>query len=105
MIAAVNCDGKSPCDRAEYNLEFEIVGKVRGITIDDFQIITNKEQKKEFEITFESIGAGACMVVDFKDGAVKSFGDKSYCEEWQPDVKYDPLIETLITPQPLTYIF
>ena len=58
-----------------------------------------------FEITFESVGAGTCMVIDFKDGALKSFGDKTYCEEWQPDVKYDPVFTALTTPQPLTHTF
>ena len=52
-------------------LTFEMVGKVKGPLIDDFQIISNKEQEKEFEISFESIGSGSCMVVDFKDGSLK----------------------------------
>ena len=52
-------------------LSFEMVGKVKGPLIDDFQIISNKEQEKEFEISFESIGSGSCMVVDFKDGSIK----------------------------------
>ena len=52
-------------------LSFEMVGKVKGPLIDDFQIISNKEQEKEFEISFESIGSGSCMVVDFKDGSMK----------------------------------
>ena len=89
----------------EYNFQFEIVGKVRGAKIDDFQIITSKEQKKDFEITFDSIGAGTCMVIDFKDGAIKSYGDEAYCEEWKPDVKYDPVFDALTTPQPLTYVY
>ena len=40
----------NPPDIVEYNLQFEIVGKVRGAKINDFQIITSKEQKKDFEI-------------------------------------------------------
>ena len=52
-------------------LTFEMVGKVQGPLIDDFQIISNKEQLKEFEITFESIGSGTCMMLDFKDGTQK----------------------------------
>ena len=89
----------------EYHLQFEIVGKVRGVRIDDFQIITSKEQRKEFEISFESIGAGTCILVDFKDGGIKTFGDKVYCEMWQPDVRYDPLFESLTTPQLLYYTY
>ena len=52
-------------------LTFEIVGKVKGPLIDDYQIISNKAQEKEFEISFETIGSGSCMVVDFKDGSMK----------------------------------
>ena len=52
-------------------LTFEMVGKVQGPMIDDFQIISNKEQLKKFEITFESIGSGTCMMLDFKDGTQK----------------------------------
>ena len=52
-------------------VSFEMVGKVKGPLIDDFQIISNKAQEKEFEISFETIGSGSCMVIDFKDGSVK----------------------------------
>ena len=52
-------------------LSFEMVGKVKGPLIDDYQIISNKAQEKEFEISFETIGSGSCMVVDFKDGSMK----------------------------------
>ena len=54
-----------------FDLEFEIVKKVTGVKINDFQIITVKEQMKEFEISFESFGSGACMLIDFKDGMIK----------------------------------
>ena len=52
-------------------VSFEMVGKVKGPLIDDFQIISNKAQEKEFEISFETIGSGSCMVIDFKDGSMK----------------------------------
>ena len=54
-----------------YDLTFEMVGKVRGPIIDDFQIISNKEQTKEFEISFDALGSATCLVLDFKDGIVK----------------------------------
>ena len=38
------------------NLEFEMVGKVSGVKIDDFQKITRKEELKHFEITFDLLG-------------------------------------------------
>ena len=55
----------------EYKATFEMVSKVKNVILDDFQIITNKEQLKEFEITFESIGSGTCLLMDFKDGTQK----------------------------------
>ena len=92
-------------DPFEYYLFFEIVLKVQVIKIDDFQIITSKEENKRFEVTFASLGSDTCMVIDFNDGTVKSYGDASYCKEWKPDVKYDPTFEFLTSPQPLTYIY
>ena len=65
-------------------LSFEMVGKVKGPLIDDFQIISNKEQEKEFEISFESIGSGSCMVVDFKDGSMKVCKLSTYFVTFQP---------------------
>ena len=60
-------------ESVEFNLTFEMVSKVKGPKIDDFQIITNRKQPKMFEITFESLGSGTCMVIDFKDGTMKVF--------------------------------
>ena len=79
--------------------------QVKVIKIDDFQLITSKEYPKNFEITFESLGTGTCMEIDFKDGAVKAYGDKTYCEEWIPDIRYDPVFTEITSPLPLTYVF
>ena len=67
--------------------------------------VFSKEENKRFEVTFASLGSDTCMVIDFNDGTVKSYGDASYCKEWKPDVKYDPTFEFLTSPQPLTYIY
>ena len=88
-----------------FDLEFEIVGKVTGVKINDFQIITVKEQMKEFEVSFESFGSGACILIDFKDGVVKTFGDETFCNEWKPDVMYDPTFQSLTAPQQLFYTY
>ena len=87
------------------HLYFEIVLKVQVIKIDDNQIITSKEQNKRFDVTFDSLGSDTCMVIDFNDGTVKSFGDRLYCKEWQPKVKYDPVFEELSNPQVINYIY
>ena len=63
-------------------VSFEMVGKVKGPLIDDFQIISNKAQEKEFEISFETIGSGSCMVIDFKDGSMKVCWKLGLCMIW-----------------------
>ena len=92
-------------DQYIFNMTFEMVAKVTGAIIDDYQLITNKEQTKEFEISFDSVGSGSCMIIDFKDGSVKSYGDKSFCEEWQPDIKYDPVLVGLETPLTISHVY
>ena len=79
--------------------------QVKVIKVDDFQLITSKEEAKNFEITFESLGTGTCMEIDFKDGAVKAYGDQTYCKEWIPDIRYDPVFSKITSPLPLTYVF
>ena len=73
-----------------FHIEIEMVGQVRGLIIDDGHVITTKEEPKWFELEFESIGAGTCIMMDFKDGIVQTFGDDWYCNEWQPDVEFVP---------------
>ena len=64
------------------SMTFEMAGQVQGIKIDDGRIITNKEQKKWFEITFDSVGAGTCLAIDYKDGYYVAYGDKGCCSVW-----------------------
>ena len=45
------------------------------------------------------------MVIDFKDGVVRSYGYEPFCSEWKPDVKFDPTITSLKSPLPLTYTY
>ena len=56
--------------------------------VTDSNIITSKEENKWFSLEFESVGAGTCVVMDFNDGIVESYGDAIYCSEWAPDVPY-----------------
>ena len=61
---------------------FEVVGQVIGIKIDDHRIITNKEQNKWFQISFDSVGAGTCLDIDYKDGYHVAYGDREFCTSW-----------------------
>ena len=63
-------------------VQLEMVGLVQGVLVDDFRIITNKEQNKWFEIKFDAIGAGTCIVVDYKDGYIAAYGDPDFCSSW-----------------------
>lgn len=69
-------------DHDPYLVELEIVGQVQGVLLDDNRIITNKGQKKWFEISFDSLGAGTCVVLDYKDGLVAAYGEKEFCQKW-----------------------
>ena len=63
-------------------VQLETVGLVQGVLVDDFRIITNKEQNKWFEIKFDAVGAGTCVVIDYKDGFLAAYGDPSFCSSW-----------------------
>ena len=69
-------------DYPPFPVEVEMVGQVRGIKLDDFEIITNIEEIKNFEVTFDSVGAGACLGVDFGDGVQVAYGDQYFCQGW-----------------------
>ena len=73
----------------EVLLTLEMVGRVKGVKVDDRQIITSKDDEKTFDVTFESLGSGSCMVFDFKDGVIKTYGDQHFCTEWMPAADYD----------------
>ena len=59
-----------------------MVGLVQGILVDDFRIISNKEQVKWFEMKFDTVGAGTCVVIDYKDGYMAAYGDPNFCNLW-----------------------
>ena len=70
--------------------------QMKGLKIDDRGKIGSKNEKKLFYISFESLGSGGCLLVDFKDGTKKSYGDEYFCTvEWNQatDYKYQEGIE------------
>eukprot|EP00094_Tigriopus_californicus_P011733 TCALIF_11336-PA protein Name:"Similar to lov-1 Location of vulva defective 1 (Caenorhabditis elegans)" AED:0.02 eAED:0.02 QI:96/0.94/0.83/1/0.71/0.80/36/119/3138 len=88
----------------EHTVTFEIVGQVRGMIIDDYQEVTSKEEEKWLYFDFESIGAGTCIHVDFKDGIVQTFGDAMFCAMWRPDVEYVPGVD-MINPIEIPHVY
>ena len=83
---------------------FEIVGAVRGMEITDNRVLSAKDEVKWFFINFESIGAGTCIVFDFHDGIIQSFGDEYFCSELAPDVEYLPGV-AMVAPVIITHTY
>lgn len=83
---------------------FEIVGAVRGITVDDYNELSAAEEEKWLFIDFESVGAGTCVTVDFDDGIQQAFGDEYFCAEWAPDVEFLPGV-SMEPPVAITHVY
>ncbi|XP_068233382.1 polycystin-1-like [Palaemon carinicauda] len=76
-VTAVNIFERVPVD-----IFVEILEQVKLAQIDDFAIVTGKEEEKEFKISFETLGGGTCLVVDWGDTdplLLDSFGDEYNC--------------------------
>jgi hypothetical protein len=84
-----------------------MVGLVQGILVDDFRIITNKEQIKWFEIKFDAVGAGTCVVIDYKDGYMASYGDLDFCGSWSRSatVPFIEVYETIGNPFLIDHVY
>nr|XP_045602514.1 uncharacterized protein LOC123760774 [Procambarus clarkii] len=66
-----------------YLLYVEIVGTIRQCLIDDYSDVKPKNEEKTFEVSFESVGAGTCLVVDWGDTDLKvvhSYGESYTCQ-------------------------
>lgn len=80
---------------------------MKGLKIDDKGKIGSKNEKKTFFISFESVGRGGCLLIDFKDGTKKSYGDEYFCTvEWKhaKDYQYVEGVE-LENPMSLTHTY
>ncbi|XP_064105654.1 uncharacterized protein LOC135215142 [Macrobrachium nipponense] len=77
-VYAVNIFERVPVD-----IFVEILEQVKIAQIDDFSIVTGKDELKTFGISFETLGGGACLVVDWGDSnplLLDSFGDEYNCK-------------------------
>ena len=94
-------------DYEQVFVTLEVVGQVQGIKLDDFRIITNKEQSKPFEITFDSLGAGTCVVIDYKDGLKAAYGDPEFCKAWprSSELPYIEGFEVILDPFIFQHVF
>lgn len=91
-------------DYPPFQLTFEMVGQVVGLTIDDKNEVTVKEEDKWFYFAFESLGGGTCVHVDWADGTEETFGDDTFCAAWKPDVPYRVGV-TMLDPIEITHSY
>ncbi|XP_071550540.1 polycystin-1-like [Panulirus ornatus] len=76
------------------DLFLEIVGEVRLCQIEDFSEVTEKEETKTFLISFESLGGGTCLLVDWDDTdpiVSEAYGEKTTCQSGYVDAIYHDL--------------
>ncbi|XP_042202975.1 uncharacterized protein LOC121853101 [Homarus americanus] len=63
-----------------FNFTIEIVGMIRGPIIDDFSIVTDKDELKHFQVSFESLGGGTCIAVHWNDDSdLATYGAPEDC--------------------------
>uniref|UniRef100_A0A0P4W127 PKD/REJ-like domain-containing protein n=2 Tax=Scylla olivacea TaxID=85551 RepID=A0A0P4W127_SCYOL len=73
------------------DLFLEIVGKVRGCQLSDFNLVTAKGEGKTLQVTFESVGGGTCLLVNYGDSmplVPHAFGDDFTCSTEYPHATY-----------------
>ncbi|KAK7075310.1 hypothetical protein SK128_002074 [Halocaridina rubra] len=85
-------------ETVKVDIFIEMVGQVRIIQINDFSVITEKNESKTFEISYESLGGGTCLVVDWGDSqplALDAYGEESTCMTNFSHATYhsEPLLE------------
>ena len=73
-----------------------------GLKVDDKGKIGSKDEIKIFYVSFETLGSGGCLVIDYKDGTKKSYGDKYFCTvEWKKAASYQ-YVEGVKLQNPMT---
>ena len=78
-----------------------------GLKVDDKGKIGSKDETKIFYVSFESLGSGGCLLIDYKDETKKSYGDKYFCTvEWEKaaDYQYVDGVE-LQNPMTITHVY
>ena len=59
----------------------EVLERIGPITIDDFAIINDANETKNFEIIFERMGTKTCISVDWGDGTrLQFYGNAKTCK-------------------------
>ncbi|KAG7157020.1 Polycystin-1-like 1 [Homarus americanus] len=82
-------------------LFIEIVGQVRNCMIDDFSDVVDQFEEKKFMVSYESVGAGTCLVIHWGDtdlSLVDTWGENITCQGKYPDATYheDPFLDMIM---------
>ncbi|MPC47655.1 hypothetical protein E2C01_041409 [Portunus trituberculatus] len=78
-------------ENVSVDLFLEIVGNVRGCQLNDFDLVTAKGEAKTLEVTFESVGGGTCLLINYGDSiplVPHAFGDDLTCTTEYPHAIY-----------------
>ncbi|XP_068213289.1 polycystin-1-like [Palaemon carinicauda] len=69
-------------ETVSFDVSVEILGMIRGLVLDDYGIVTKQDQEKRFNVTFQTMGGQACMLVNWGDDSfVSTFGPEATCKE------------------------
>ena len=72
------------------SVQLELVRQLADLSVSGGSGVSTKEELKEFSLSFRSVGAGACVFIDFNDGTRATYGDAYYCRVWKPSEKHVP---------------
>ncbi|CAG0895778.1 unnamed protein product, partial [Cyprideis torosa] len=76
------CNNVSGCIKSSWPMVVEIVGDVRNVAVNDFQLILPPGELHPLEIRFGSLGGETCLMVDYGDGSVMElYGDFATCND------------------------
>ncbi len=87
-VIGANSDEESSPAEASFVRMDEQTDAILGLRIDDNQEVTNVGETKWFYVHYDVLGPDSCLVVDYDDGVMEAFGDREFCREWQPRIKF-----------------
>ncbi|XP_064093787.1 uncharacterized protein LOC135206294 [Macrobrachium nipponense] len=69
-------------EEVSFDVSVEILGMIRGLGIDDYAIVTQKEEEKRFNVSFQTMGSRSCMLVSWGDDSyLSTFGNEAVCQQ------------------------
>ncbi|CAL4095139.1 unnamed protein product, partial [Meganyctiphanes norvegica] len=72
----------------EKNFTYEVLNKVQGMEVTDFNIITPTNKTKHFSASFETLHPLTCLFVNWNDDTLECYGEEALCENKFPKADY-----------------